>query len=68
MGERESCDIHQSGEVGQCLLHIPSGAMRQNVCASALADALCAGKSCDEIADIMRFLQLLCCLMKNYLV
>lgn len=45
-----------------------SDPLSQNVLASALADSICRGKSCDEIASVLHFLQILSCLMKNYLI
>ncbi len=45
-----------------------SDPLSQNVLASVLADSICRGKSRDEIANVLQFLQILSCLMKNYLI
>lgn len=47
---------------------IPHDPLKQNVFASVLAEALCKDKSKAEIADMMRFLQILCSLMKSYMI
>lgn len=47
---------------------IPHDPLKQNVFASVLAEALCKDKSKAEIADMTRFLQILCSLMKSYMI
>lgn len=47
---------------------VPRDPLRQNVFASALAEVLCKDKSKAEIADMTRFLQILCSLMKSYMI
>lgn len=47
---------------------IPHDPLKQNVFASVLAEELCKDKSKAEIADMTRFLQILCSLMKSYMI
>lgn len=47
---------------------IPHDPLKQNVFASVLAEALCKDKSKAEIAEMTRFLQILCSLMKSYMI
>lgn len=47
--------------------NIPSDSLKQNVLASVLAESVCKNKSRAEIASTIQFLQILCCLLKNYL-
>ena len=67
MSERASGGNIQSDGVAATFSCIPSDPLSQNVFASAVADAVCKGKSKSEIANTTQFLQLLCCLMKTYM-
>ena len=66
MSESASGGNIQSDGVAATFSCIPSDPLSQNVLASALADSICRGKSRAEIANILQFLQILSCLMKNY--
>lgn len=68
MSESVSGGNIQSDGVAATFSCIPSDPLSQNVLASALADSICRGKSRAEIANILQFLQILSCLMKNYLI
>lgn len=49
------------------LTDTPSDTLKQNVFASVVAETICKGRSKAEIASVIEFLQILCCLLKNYL-
>lgn len=68
MSERTSGGNIQSDGVAATFSCIPSDPLSQNLLASALADSFCRGKSHAEIANALQFLQILSCLMKNYLI
>ena len=51
-------------EYDAVMTHAPCGC---NALAVALADALCRGRSPEEVAELLRLLNLLCSLMKTYL-
>lgn len=38
-----------------------------NACAALLAEALCNGRSRDEVDELLRFLGVLCALVRSYL-
>ncbi len=67
MSERKSSQNNENGNISAFFSDIPVDVFSQNVFASAVADAVCKGKSKSEIANMMQFLQLLCCLMKTYM-
>ncbi len=68
MSERTSGGNIQSDGAAAMFSCIPSDPLSQNVLASVLADSFCRGKSRAEIANVLQFLQILSCLMKNYLI
>ena len=51
-------------EYDAVMTHAPCGC---NALAVALADALCRGRSPEEVAELLRLLNLLCSLIKTYL-
>ncbi len=67
MSECRSSQNERNGNISAFFSQIPVDVFSQNVFASAVADAVCKGKSKSEIANTMQFLQLLCCLMKTYM-
>ncbi len=58
----------QSDGVAAAISCAVSDPLSQNVLASVIADSFCKGKSRAEIANVLQFLQILSCLMKNYLI
>lgn len=68
MGGRFDFEQSASQTAKICFGDIPHDPLKQNVFASVLAEALCKDKSKAEIADMMRFLQILCSLMKSYMI
>ena len=68
MGGRFDFEQSASQTAKICFGVIPHDPLKQNVFASVLAEALCKDKSKAEIADMTRFLQILCSLMKSYMI
>lgn len=67
MGESNFFKQSVSGAENLSAINIPSDSLKQNVLASVLAESVCKNKSRAEIASTIQFLQILCCLLKNYL-
>ena len=67
MGESNFFRHSVSGAENLSVDNIPSDSLKQNVLASVLAESVCKNKSRTEIASTIQFLQILCCLLKNYL-
>ncbi len=68
MSERINGGNIQSDGMTATFSYVPSDPLSQNVLASVIADSICRGKSRAEIANVLQFLQILSCLMKNYLI